>query len=189
MRREAGFTLLETIVMLVVVGLLVTGLAEGTRAGLATWSAERRWSGEAEVAGTARVLRGLIEAMDPGDPSAPLAVTGSANTLVFATDLPVVPPGQRTREATVELGLQARTLQLRWTPRLPSPLRPPVRHTDILATGISSLDLAYWRDGAWSGHWAGDGIPELVRIRIAREPGTGPAFADIIAAPARTPPS
>ena len=188
MRREAGFSLLETVVMLVVVGLLVTGLAEGTRAGLATWSAERRWGGEAEVASTARVLRGLIEAMDPGDPSTPLAVAGTAHTLVFATDLPVVPPGQRTREAAVEIGLKGRTLQLRWTPRLPSPLRPPARHTDMLAPGISSLDLAYWRDGAWSSRWDGNGIPKLVRIRIAREPEAGPALPDIIAAPARAPP-
>ena len=184
MTREAGFSLLETIVMLVVVGLLVTGLAEGTRAGLSAWSTETRWSRVGLDGGsTARVLRGLITAMDPGDFQDPLKVTGSRTALAFATDLPTRPPGQRTREATVAITLDHTRLLMRWTLRIPAPIRPPATHEAVLASGITSVAFSYWHDGAWSDRWTGDGLPRLVRVRLVGKQ----EIPDIVAAPFRAP--
>jgi prepilin-type N-terminal cleavage/methylation domain-containing protein len=39
---NAGFTLLETLVSLVVVGLILSGLAQGFRFGIAAWDAQAR---------------------------------------------------------------------------------------------------------------------------------------------------
>ena len=45
--RQGGFTLLEMLVALVVLGLLVVGLTQGVRTGLALWSAQSRRIGTA----------------------------------------------------------------------------------------------------------------------------------------------
>jgi prepilin-type N-terminal cleavage/methylation domain-containing protein len=43
--RQKGFTLLELLVALVVLGLLVVGLNQGVRAGLTMWGAQtREWA-------------------------------------------------------------------------------------------------------------------------------------------------
>ena len=189
MTREAGFTLLETLVVLVVLATLVLGLAEGTRAGFSTWSAEARWSRDRDDRDAiARVLRGLIEGMDPGDGIAsPLPIEGSADRLSFTADLPVLPTGVKTREADVTLIRDGNTLALRWTPHVAAPLHPPAPRLETLARDVASLNFAYWHDGAWSDQ-AGESMPALVRVRIVRTADAGPPMPDIVAAPSRAPP-
>ena len=59
--RQTGFTLLEMLVVLVVLGLLVVGLAQGVRSGLTMWDAQtRRVSETGELDAVARILRTLL---------------------------------------------------------------------------------------------------------------------------------
>jgi general secretion pathway protein J len=60
-RRQSGFTLLEMLVALVVLGFLMVGLTQGLRAGLTMWGAQTRRVGEtADLDAGARVLRRIL---------------------------------------------------------------------------------------------------------------------------------
>ncbi len=92
--RQAGFTLLEMLVALVVLGFLMIGLTQGVRAGLALWDAQTRRVGEtAELDATARTLRRLLSGIAPA-PSAGFAsvaasnpeLKGSTESLAFVGD-------------------------------------------------------------------------------------------------------
>ena len=59
--QQSGFTLLEMLVALVVLGFLMVGLTQGVRAGLTMWGAQARRVGEtADLDAGARVLRRLL---------------------------------------------------------------------------------------------------------------------------------
>src|SRR5271155_5681229 len=91
--RQAGFTLLEILVALVVFGFLFVGLNQGTRTGFALWNAQTRRIGETEeLDAIARMLRSLLT----GIPILPatadqypqaIAITGEAHRLAFVGDL------------------------------------------------------------------------------------------------------
>jgi prepilin-type N-terminal cleavage/methylation domain-containing protein len=61
-RRDAGFTLLEMLVALVVFGLLMAGIAQAMRYGMTAWSAETRQAAAPEtMSAVDGALRRLIE--------------------------------------------------------------------------------------------------------------------------------
>ena len=75
--RQAGFTLLEMIVVVAVFGLLMIGLTQGVRAGLTLWDAQSRRTGDtAELDAAARVLRTLLSGITPS-PSTGFGAGGS----------------------------------------------------------------------------------------------------------------
>ena len=93
--RQAGFTLLELLVVVAVLGLLIIGLTQGVRAGLTLWDAQsRRTSETAELDAAARVLRALLSGITyspsasfaPGAASSP-GLKGTADSLSFVGDL------------------------------------------------------------------------------------------------------
>ncbi len=72
--RQSGFTLLEVLVVLLVLGLLILGINQGTRFGLQAWEIETRLvDDDADMDGVERVLRNIISEADPGDPTGEVA--------------------------------------------------------------------------------------------------------------------
>jgi general secretion pathway protein J len=192
-----GFTLLETLVVLVVLGFLMIGLTQGVRAGLALWEAQSRRVGEtAELDAAARTLRRLLSGIAPS-PSAGFAtgvannpeLKGSADSLAFVGDLPTGLGG--TRRVDIVLELRQGRLMLRWTPHrheltnapAPQPIETALIH------GVDRLDLAYWsspspeQSGGWQTQWDGPSIPELIRLRLVFARDDRRRFPDLIAAP------
>jgi general secretion pathway protein J len=194
--HQGGFTLLETLVVVVVLGLLIAGLGHGVRAGLALWNAQqRRVSETAELDAGARILRNLLTgiAVAPaggvGGAAATNGFQGDAEHLSFIGDLPTgLGP---TRRADIQIGLHNRNLILTWTPHLHEiPLGPPPSPTETeLVADVTQLDIAYWgastpdQPAAWQSQWAGPAPPALVRIRLIFPKGDQRRWPDLIAAP------
>ena len=194
--HQSGFTLLETLVVVVVLGLLIAGLGHGVHAGLALWNAQqRRVSETAELDAGARILRSLLTgiAVAPaggiGGAAATNGFRGDAEHLSFIGDLPTgLGP---TRRADIKIELHNKNLILTWTPHLHEiPLGPPPSPTKTeLVADVTQLDIAYWgastpdQPEAWQSQWAGPAPPALVRIRLIFPKGDQRRWPDLIAAP------
>jgi general secretion pathway protein J len=186
-----GFTLLELLVVLVVLGFLMVGLAQGLHLGVQFWDRQRQaLDGVSELDATDRALRGLIEQMDPGGRIEMADVDGTAQTLRFTTRLPEAAGGLATRRAEVMLLVdRLHRLLLRWTPAphvVPLVTVRPVE--TVLLSGVDHIEIGY-RSGApaarWETDWQNPIPPMLVRIHIAFAPADPRIWPDIVAAPVR----
>jgi len=197
---SAGFTLLEILVALVVFGFLMVGLAEGTQFGLHARSVQTRSvDADSALETTDRVLRNLIEQMDPGTDDHPGAVTGAAHSLAFPTTLPNGETGMEARLIDAGLGVDgAHRLVLRWTPRAHAVRLgpPPAPMENVLLTGVDHVDFAYWMlpphggGGQWVGSWSDTSLPGLVRVQIVVAKGDSRHWPVMIVPPMRqTPPN
>jgi general secretion pathway protein J len=174
-RGDGGFTLLETLVALLVLGFLVVGLTHGVGTGLALWSAQSRRIGEAaDLDAAERTLRNILSGIptNPSDASAAGGTfDGGPNRLVFVGDLPT--GLGTTQRADIDFELQGRRLVLSWKPHRHeiSTAPPPKPVVTELAGGVKRLELAYWgstapdQPAAWHEQWQGQ-PPELIRVRV-----------------------
>jgi len=196
---QAGFTLLELLVALVVVGLLLAGLGQALHGGLLAWTAQGRRTA-ADLDSMERLLRRMIAEADPGNSATDIAFHGEPHRLSFLTRLPhafsTLPPGEAPNaDAEVTVGIDAQQrLVLRWLPT-PNAKRigpPPVAGETVLAEGVTGLDLAYARTaeqgGLWQATWATPLLPTLVRIRLVFRHGDARRWPDIVEATRRTRP-
>ena len=190
---DAGFTLLEIIVALVVLGVLLVTLSQGVRFGFAAWghqdSALR--TGEA-LATTDSVLRRLIEQLDPGTPRDAAKLTGRPQAMAFTSALPIGPEGA---PASADVSLMVDhddRLVLSWLPHLHVlRLRPaPPPHVEVLLRHVAGLRLSYWSDSGahWQTQWSDNALPDLVRIHIVFPEHDRRRWPDIVAAPVREQP-
>jgi general secretion pathway protein J len=197
--RQSGFTLLELLVALIVLGLLVVGLTQGVRAGLTMWGAQTRRIGETgELDAGARALRVLLAGISlPPAGVAGRGATGAtklegrSDSLAFVGDLPT--GLGTTRRTNITLELVQERLVLRWTPHrheLTTAPAPEPIETELIR-GVAHLDFAYWgspsadQPASWQAQWDGFNIPELIRVRLAFGKGDRRRWPDLIAAPQR----
>jgi general secretion pathway protein J len=197
-RHAAGFTLLEVLVSLVVLGVLLTALSQGTQFGLHAWQAQTRTLAQrSDLDAVDRALRRLIVLAIPGAAPDGKPFVGTASTALFNTVLPIPAGPLAEQDATVALGVDARhRLVMRWVPYLHAArfaAAPPARE-ELLLDGVERIALSYWRgaapDGAgppgWVQAWNTGGLPALVRLRIVFADHR--VWPDIVAAPLRSPP-
>jgi general secretion pathway protein J len=187
----AGFTLLEVLVALAVLGFLMLGLSQGLRFGLTAWDSQARLlgrSGDLDVAD--RTLRRIVTQLVPTDDPQNPGLRGAAHSLEAVTVLPVT-AALPTRQASIALGVdRAGRLVLRWTPylharRLGPP--PPASESELLRN-LARIELGYWSTeagGAWLSTWTRMELPALVRIRLVFARGDPRRWPDIVAAPMR----
>jgi general secretion pathway protein J len=128
--HEHSFTLLEPLVTLVVIGLLMVTLTEGTRVGLRAWALEGQ-SGlrVGRLEATDRALRQLLERASSGEANQQgTAFSGTPHALKFVTTLPDGSGAQATHEAEITLSVtDGHRLTLLWRPHYRRWIVPPQR--------------------------------------------------------------
>lgn len=193
MKRDSGFTLLEVLVALSVLGFLMLGLGQGVRFGFLAWDRQARViAARSELDAIDRLLRRLIEQMDPGTERDPPQIVGTARSLAFRTDLGPAAGPLGLRDADVRVSVEAGRLLLRWRPHLhvlPFATLPVPQETEILRS-VAALEIGYWAagDGGWRVEWTEARLPALVRLRLRFAEGERRRWPDIVAAPVRSRP-
>jgi prepilin-type N-terminal cleavage/methylation domain-containing protein len=180
MSRDEGFTLLEFIVALAILGVLLGSLAHATHFALYVWS-----SGAKEMENVAsmemldHVLRSLIEQATPPVDAADEPLKGYEHIILFRTRLPDEPEVQGVRSAEVAIGIDhSHRLILRWRPSPNATLlaaTEPTMQEIILADGLERVDFAY-RDAVpgarkWSKTWLRSDLPEIIQIKFIMAKG------------------
>jgi len=187
---EAGFTLLEVLVAVFVLGVVLVLLTQGVRFGLQATqlqAAVRDRHGDLEVIDHA--LRRMVALADPGFFPEPATLRGTAQTVSFTTELPIHGDGP-TQRADVTLSASAGRLLLRWTPHRDVERfgATPAWQETVMLHGVERIELAYRasdRTGAWSGAWTADKLPALIRIRIVSPDASGHCWPPLLVAPVR----
>lgn len=191
---EAGFTLLEMLIAITVLGFVLAGLVQATRFGLGAWNFQSRLvEHTATRERVERVLRQLIEQASPPLAADDKPFMGQAHRVILVTRLPESPRTDPIRRAQIALGVdQDHRLILRWQlhPNAVAlkPVPPP--QTIVLAEGIDHFDLSYRQSAADGGHWKTDwddpNLPSLVTMQIVPL-NAHDAWPAIIAAPMMDP--
>ena len=171
---DPGFTLIEVIVALVVLGFVLAGLGQATRFGMSAWSLETRLADNAaSLERMDRVLRQMIEQASAPESADDKPLVGEEHRLTLLTLLPNQPQTRPVRHAQVAVGVNDRhRLVLRWRIQAnATALGPPAPMQEVvLADGVERIDLAYKQaasdGGKWSKKWTESNLPALVQIHF-----------------------
>lgn len=192
----AGFTLLEILVVVAIIGLILAALSAGLQFGQAALRAQTRDSAaENQLSPVDHILRTLLARAWPDAGNANARFQGTARTLSFRTVLPESLSAVRIRDADVTIGVDAgHRLVLTWLPwyrhwTVPQPLPERVE----LLANVDHVEFSYWDPtlhlppGDWVNAWIGMPAPKLLRVRLIFVKGADLRWPDIIVATARDP--
>ncbi len=189
-RDEAGFTLLEILVALVVLGVLLVTLSQGVHFGFAAWGRQDQALRTAEtLQADDRVLRRLIEECYPGTERDGAKLVGRPHAMAFTSEMPIGHDGAASRADISLMVDHDGRLILSWLPHLHAerlqPAPPP--HVSVLLEHVAGLQLSYWSTAGrgWARDWDAATLPDLVRIRVQFAEGDARRWPDIVEAPAR----
>ena len=157
-----GFTLLELLVAMLLLGLLTLPLFGSLRLGARTWSAAEAGAARVErlMAGQEALRRQIATALPRRD-DAPFE--GTARTLSFAGHMPMAGvPGW----AMVRLRHDGGRLLLAWQPLYPDGSRGDSAETPLL-DDVADVAFSYLGDEGWRSEWSGRDLPALVRLEAS----------------------
>lgn len=195
-----GFTLVELLVAMTLIGLIFVALFGGLRFGARTWeigNARSEDSAQTEVT-QSLIRRQLAQTiMLPGLDRGEFTFEGDADRLRFTAPAPtqIGLGGIYLFELFTESSEQGEQLVLRWRLHRPdldpdSPIEDEDRKTRVLIDGIEALRLRYFgdpegeRDPDWSDNWRGhEVLPTLVSIRVELPQEDRRRWPDLLVAP------
>lgn len=183
--RRNGFSLLELLVALTVLGLIMVGIVEGIGYGIKSWDSQaRQLDATAELDGVDRTLRELAHSVSPLRNN---GFNGQRDRLSFVGRLPLAMPAPR-RAADMTLIVSGdHRLLLRWAPHRHAAnlVAPRVAEVELLRN-VRSVEFSYWPAPRVGGGWQASltsTVPSLIRLHINFMPGDPRHWPDLIAAP------
>lgn len=178
MRRPGGFTLLETLLALAILGVLVTLLLASLRVGVAAWEGgEARAEAQQRLRAVTEHLTETLTSAYPyqvrpeGQQAAVVLFEGRPHEVRFVTAAPPLTlPGHIAFHAVTVAWSEGEGLTLT---EKPLPAEAPFAEGArlVLDPQVSALRLSYRAEsGAWRETWDGveaKGLPTAVRIELA----------------------
>jgi general secretion pathway protein J len=186
-RHDGGFSLLELLVALVVLGLLMAGLTQGIRFGFSAWGMQARLGASSgDLDAVDRALRRLVEQAHPAANQVTPTLRGTGASLAFVTALPVSLAAPM-HQADIRLSVDAGRLVLDWTPHLHAawlgPPRQPRR--EVLLDRVEALEVSYLGPAGWVKSWDSARLPTLIRLHLRFPKGDPRHWPDLVAGPMR----
>lgn len=179
-RSDRGFTLLELVIALAIVGALLVVAFSGLRVAIAAWTqGENRAEAHQHLRGIALVLERTLATTYPyrapagAAPGATLLFRGTEARLEFVTQSPPAPASIPIAFTAVVIGLESDESRALVVRQRPLPNRDPfTAATETLRDpSVSTLRFRYMtEDGGWMDSWdaeAENGLPHAVEITIA----------------------
>jgi len=170
-RGEAGFTLIEILVVLAVFGMLSLVLWSGLGAGVQGWSTGERLAADTrEMRGMETILRAEIERAEKAGRGEGV-FQGRPDVVAFVAWMPEA-AGYHSA-VRVGIGVDKRgVLVVRWVPTVRTGCQPeagPPRQED-LARGVQRIRFSYYGTtggtSEWVERWDRRELPLLVRVQI-----------------------
>lgn len=199
---RAGFTLLELLIAITLLGLLMAALFAGLQLGARAWErGEERLDQSARLQVVQGFLRDRLtqsyplDVVEDGSRRRHLTFEGTSEALRFVTLMPEH-LGTGFAEFVLAIGDQddARHLIVRWRPFEVSEPVPATADAEpqvkVLLEQIETLQLSYYGapsrelPATWYEQWREASVmPDLVRLRISFPPGDRRAWPDLIVRP------
>lgn len=198
--RYLGFTLLETLIALVLLSVMMTLLFSGLRLGAQGWdAAQRRVEHGTEAAFAVRFVQRqvgmarFVKLFEPAAGENPLAFRGHPDRVHFVATLPSHVGGGGLHWVSLYHGHTPDGSGLLMSSRLFHPdsfdgVDREDREAHLLLPDVTALRFRYFgqrrddRAPAWSGVWNEEQLPEVVLLEF--ETGTD-GIPDFVAAPIR----
>jgi general secretion pathway protein J len=198
-RAERGFTLLEVLVAVTLLGLLMAALLGGVRLGVRAWEAsDTRLDADARLTAVQDFLRErLTQARRSGAAAAGAddgpAWRGEPDRLSFVTLMPEhLGAGLERITLSLTPADHGADLTVEWWPAELGQDRHAVRdaiRTRVLLARVAELRLAYFgqvdprQPPTWSEVWDQPSLPRLVRIQLRFPDGDTRGWPDLIVRP------
>lgn len=179
-RDERGFTLLELVIALAIVGALLVIAFSGLRVGLAAWAqGSDRADAHQHLRGIALVLERALGTTYPyraaagTNPDQTLLFRGTDTRVEFVTQTPPAPFSIPIAFSAVVIALESGDSTALVVRQQPLPNRDPfTAATEAFRdTSVSSVKFRYMNDeGAWQESWdaeAENAMPRAIEITVA----------------------
>jgi len=196
---ESGFSLLEMVVALAVLGLLTVMLAGSLQFGIRLWDAQdRRLASSAGTDAVHTALRLMLENAQPlplaglGARGAAAYMLGGAQSLDLVTEMPDGVGDRGFCDVAVIRTGDGR-LAIRWRRHArdaQTAATLPASETELLRN-VAAVEFAYFmrthdeQPAHWDVQWTQPGVlPDLIRLRVRFAPGDRRSWSDLVVAPA-----
>jgi general secretion pathway protein J len=197
-RSSAGFTLLELLIAITLLGLLMAALFGGLRLGARAWErSEERLDESARLQVVQNFLRDRLAQAYPLEIEDEtgrfaLAFEGAEDVVRFVTLMPeFLGSGFAEFIVTVDDQSEFKDLVVQWRPfAFPTELEEREPQTKVLLEDVEALEVAYYgalgpdEPALWQERWRGArALPELVQLRVIFPPDDPRYWPDLIVRP------